>query len=102
MFLLNGIPSSVLSLVGLAGLMFFLLGGFTLAALVAFAVLQRNKRTATLVASASEIVRDVDFSDGLDDKELAIIKKLFADQKQAELKESVKEKLVKVSGYETE
>jgi len=102
MFLLNGISSNVITLVGLAGLMLFVLGGLMLAALVGFVVLQRNKRSANIIASASEIVRDVDFSDGLDEKELAIIKKLFADQKRAELKESVKEKLVKVSGYETE
>lgn len=102
MFMLNGLSSGFASLIGFLVLCFFLLAGLLLVGVIAFVVIQRNKRTKELAINAGKIFQEVDFTDGLNEEELAIIQGLFAEEKQTELKAKVKERLAKVAGYETE
>ena len=102
MFLINGLSNGIMGLVGCLIVCFLLLGAFLLFGVIAFVLIQRSKRAKTIAENTATIISQVDFTDGLDEKELAIIQKLFANKKKEELEASVKEKLVKVAGYETE
>lgn len=97
--------SSIAPIISLIiGIGLFVVGLFFVVtvAFVAYSIVKRSKSLNAISDRAATAVDTVDITDGIDAKELEIIKAIFLKQKQAEAEAAAKEKMVRAAGYDAE